>query len=190
MTGLMKDSSIRWVGAADRRPNACLIAATAMIVGKQYEHVASEIGQAMTDPVLRRYFAVCGFAVAEFPKWDLFSSHDPAEGAVPGDLLIEGRVFPQRAVWPLAPFAPVHLCITAASASSESAHAVILLGNGDVLDPGTVEFQSPRPRRLSEYSEVRSMWGLWKVMDSMLVSDEPSPAQFSELPEIWRPRQG
>jgi hypothetical protein len=143
MTGLMKDSSVRWVGAADRRPNACLIAVTAMIVGKPYEQVAAEIGQAMTDPVLRRYFAVCGFAVAEFPKWDLFSSHDPAEGAVPGDLLIEGTVFPQRAVWPLDPFAPIHLCITG-SASAESAHAVILLGNGDVDSSGFVGASSDR----------------------------------------------
>lgn len=59
-----------------------------------------------------------------------------------------------RDVWPVEPFADVHLCTVMA----ERSHAVLLLRDGTVLDPN-----SPKPKRLSDYNRVDMIAGVFPV---------------------------
>ena len=60
----------------------------------------------------------------------------------------------ERAPWPPVPFAPAHLCMVETS----QYHCVVLTSYGTVLDPLT-----PKPGRLSDYSKVTQVHGIWDV---------------------------
>lgn len=66
----------------------------------------------------------------------------------------------KRAVWPLPPFAPIHFCKvrTVSVKESKHTHMVVLLFDGQVLDPYKDE-----PGLLSDYRAVLEMCGVYKV---------------------------
>lgn len=74
--------------------------------------------------------------------------------------------YDQVANWPPAPWAPAHLCMVSTSQS----HAVVMLADGTVLDP-----LSPEPRRLSDYSAVQVVIGVFRVA-APSVAQPPRPS--------------
>ena len=119
----------------------CGIAVLAMLTGKTYQQVASDFAQPLEDgqvlnlnhasPIIRdmdRYLAERGYAVCRLYLRDLFQSRLP---------------------WPPKPFADVHLCFVKVSQGSRRIHAVVMLGDGTVLDPAY-----PEHYRLIDYYQV------------------------------------
>jgi hypothetical protein len=118
------------------QPFGCTAAALAMILGCSYAEAARKLA---TDPsifdtqgsgyhVMESQLVQHGFAVSR--KWRVFQ---------PGNQ--------PRDPWPCAPFAELHWCEVIAG--PRGAHAVVMLGDGTVLDP-----MSDEPKRLGDYSEV------------------------------------
>jgi hypothetical protein len=106
-----------------------------MVLGVSYEEAAAKLA---TDPaifdtsgsgyhVLESQLVHHGYAVSR--KWRVFQ---------PGNQ--------QRDQWPCEPFADLHWCEVI---SGGRGHAVLMLGDGTVLDP-----MSDEPKRLSDYEEV------------------------------------
>lgn len=62
-------------------------------------------------------------------------------------------------VWPLPPFADVHLCEVDAGGSRGS-HMVLLFRDGTVFDP-----YGPARRQLTDYPRVYNMAGVYRVAD-------------------------
>jgi hypothetical protein len=114
----------------------CTAAALAMVLGCTYEEAAAKLA---SDPsifdtqgngyhVMESQLVQHGFAISR--KWRVYQ---------PGNQ--------QRDSWPCEPFAALHWCEVIAG--PRGAHAVIMLGDGTVLDP-----MSDEPKALADYSEV------------------------------------
>jgi hypothetical protein len=118
------------------QPFGCTAACLAMILGCSYSEAAAKLA---SDPtifdtqgggyhVMESQLVEHGFAVSR--KWRVFQ---------PGNQ--------QRDPWPCAPFADLHWCEVIAG--PRGGHAVLMLGDGTVLDP-----MSDEQKRLSDYAEV------------------------------------
>ncbi len=64
----------------------------------------------------------------------------------------------EREVWPPEPFAQLHLCQVVVAESSPGAHFVVMEKDGTCRDPLTSE-----PRKLTDYFRVQQVHGLVKV---------------------------
>lgn len=129
-----------------RVENDCVIACLAMITGEDYEDAFKGVeaqwhlrGAHEGMEAWSAYLAARGYALQDI-------SHDYE----PEDRLIEP--------WPLAPFAPIHLCFV----YDQGEHATVMLADGRILDPN-----DPMITRLDQYRRVYRMVGVWKVRTPM-----------------------
>lgn len=117
-----------------------------MIVGKSYAEVKAETGDCYLDGGSQfpadQYLTEHGFAIGRIYRYDQFRK-------------VDGRN-QVREVWPIPPFAPVHLCMVHVVQSM--GHLVVMLSDGTVLDP-----LNSSPRQLSNYLSVEYIAGIWKV---------------------------
>lgn len=131
------------------QPNGygCAIACVAMIVGKTYDEMEAwfleqglpreRMVQGSHDGIWREAIDRHGFVYVQRYRCDPFLNRC------------------DRPDWPV-PFAPVHVCCTRVAAGS---HAVVMLGNGSVLDPFKRERTSlTHP----DYLEVSQVVGVWR----------------------------
>lgn len=117
----------------------CAVACTAMILGASYwsartlfPNFDKEVGLCSADVL--RVLGEYGFAtISKYPYYS------PEKRS--------------RRVWPVSPFAPLHLVAT----RHGGWHAVLMTQRGYVLDP-----LCSHPTRLSDY-EVLEIHGLWRV---------------------------
>lgn len=134
--------SVSYVKQED--PNGCVVAAIAMIVGKSYAEVKSELAPkdlsraSYTAFTAESYLYEHGYRLVKRWKHICFNETDRAE-------------------WPITPFAPIHYVSVQDGAGN--AHAVVLLENGEVLDPWT----GPTPRNLRDYAQVNEIIGVWRA---------------------------
>jgi hypothetical protein len=131
----------RWVKQEDGR--GCVLAALAMLTGQTYAQVKSEFfdqdwnnNGCTFEFDAHTYLAEHGYAIATKYRYYHPQKRD-------------------REIWPVPPFAPAHLCSVIVANGS---HAVVLLADGTVLDPST-----PKQKKLSDYSAVNSVMGVWKI---------------------------
>lgn len=131
------------------QPNGygCAIACVAMIAGRTYDEMeALFLEQGLSRERMERgshsliwLEALDRFGFAYVQRY----KHDPIRNGA-------------RASWPPAPFAPVHICSTMVAAGQ---HAVVMLGDGVVLDPY-------KPERASllhgDYLSVDNVVGVWR----------------------------
>lgn len=120
---------VRWVGQEDG--NGCGIACLAMLSGHTYQEVRADF-----DVTLMRshvdydqWLTEQGYALARRYRW--------WKGA-------------ERAAWPPAPWADVHLCEVLVPGFVGGSHMVVMLADGTVLDPLSRE----SVRRLIDYECV------------------------------------
>ena len=131
-----------WVKQEDH--NGCVVASLAIITEKSYAEIKASLRpkdlsvNAYTSFDAESYLYEHGYWLLKKWKHICFSAID-------------------REVWPVEPFAPVHY-VQVVNGQHGKAHAVVLLKNGNVLDPWTEE----KPRKLSDYSEVNEIIGVWK----------------------------
>ena len=135
--------AVSWVGQEDT--NGCVVAALAMIVGKSYAQVKAELPpkdlsqSAFTTFTAESYLYEHGCTLQK--KWKhICSANKDRDG------------------WPTAPFAPVHY-VQVVGSPTGNAHAVVMLGNGDVLDP----WAGSKPTKLADYYTVNEIIGVWPV---------------------------
>jgi hypothetical protein len=133
-------SATRWVEQGHR--NGCTAAAVAMVLGKTYDEVQRCCWQdfSQTGVCLEDWF---DYLFQEGFVWHRMYRC----------VQLIGLNHP-RDVWPPAPFAPIHLCSVVAP---KGAHAVVMLANGDVLDPA-----APGIFKLTDYMNVSAVYGLWR----------------------------
>lgn len=121
----------------------------AMITGETYDEVKVKTGQSFdygaTHYAADEYLTIHGFATGRLWRYDQLSGQSKA-----GEWIHE-----KRCIWPVAPFAPVHLCQV-----HSPAHWVVMRSDGSVLDPLTPEY-----KRLCDYSEVMQITGVWRVVN-------------------------
>lgn len=139
-------TATRWVRQED--PNGCFVAAMAMVTGKTYAQVKEETGHAWMrgalDQTVENYLSQRGFAVTKWWQYDSCKAYAEQNGAL--DI--------KRNTWPLPPFAPIHVC----QVKTRVTHWVVMLSNGNVLDPVT-----PEVKRLTDYAEVTLIMGVWRI---------------------------
>ena len=127
-----------WVRQEDS--HGCGAACFAMLTNRTYEGAKATIKHDGWDRsgiagiVLDQYFAEEGIAIAR-----RYSHIDGVE----------------RAVWPVAPFADVHLCQVTTVGGG---HFVILLRDGTVVDP-----LDPQTHSLTDYLSVMNIAGLTRI---------------------------
>ena len=130
-----------WVKQED--VNGCVVASLAMIVGKSYAEVKAELPPkdlstgAFTAFTAESYLYEHGYVLLK--KWKHICSLDK-----------------DREQWPVEPFAPVHY-VQVVNGDQGKAHAVVLLENGDVLDP----WADATPKKLTDYAQVNEIIGVW-----------------------------
>lgn len=130
---------IRWVSQEEGL--GCAVACLAMLLGGTYWDARSLVpafdpAAGLCSSDVLRVLGEYGWAYAS-----KFPHYSP-----------EGR---DRRVWPVRPFAPVHLCATRVGGW----HAVLMLGDGAVLDP----LVHPAAHRTLAGYEVLEIHGLWRV---------------------------
>lgn len=149
---------IRWVQQED--PMGCWVAAMAMVTGKTYAEVKAETGRMAANGghcwATDQYLAQNGFTIQRYWR------HDQFKGRVVGEAWHNDK----RDPWPLAPFAPLHVCMVQTS----TGHMVVMLADGTVLDPAT-----PEPKRLSDYTEVHKIVGIWRAVSTDETADSTVP---------------
>jgi hypothetical protein len=136
-----------------KHSNGCGPASLAMIDGKTYEEILAYFPPDHDFDVngcyhhaLYDYLVDHGYALAllrKFKGWFKKSGEDR-------------QVL--REPWPPEPFAEVHLCQVVVSETSPRPHFCIMLGDGSVLDPLTVDKKS-----LKDYFDIYSVAGVYKV---------------------------
>lgn len=132
------------------QPNGygCSIACVAMVVGKTYEEMEAwfvESGMPINGMAKGLHSGVYfealhrhGFAIQQRYKYDTIAGTS-------------------HLAWPPKPFAPLHIAATRVAAGS---HAIVLLGDGRVLDPFNRERDSlTHP----DYHAVDFVAGIWRV---------------------------
>ena len=113
----------------------CVVACLAMVLDRSYSAIRHQLGSpgnGFTHNVWQRFLAERGFGVQHFYRFG-------------------------SAVWPLAPWADLHICSVDAG-HGDGTHVVVMLGDGTVLDP-----IDDRPRRLTDYPSVAYIAGIHKV---------------------------
>ena len=139
-------SNIQYIQSEEE--HACVIACLAMIVGKSFREVFSEMerywkneGQfeGTDDYAWMAYLSARGYAIQDI-------DHEYS----PEDRLIDP--------WPLKPFAPIHILFV----YSEGPHAVIMLSDGTILDPS-----NPHITSRHQYHRVYRMVGVWQVSQAL-----------------------
>lgn len=133
---------ISWVPQGDS--HGCGVAALAMITCLTYAEVKAWFDQPFDAPThglshfeCDRFLAEHGYAVAR--RYIRLRS---------------GQQYIERAEWPPAPFARVHLCQVRVSEGGMG-HMVVMLGDGRVLDPAW-----PGQRALADYWQVDNVAGV------------------------------
>ncbi len=129
---------VRWV--AQEEGQGCAVACVAMILGTSYwsartlfPHFDPAVGLCSADVL--RVLGEYGYAYnSKFPHYSP-----------------ERR---DRSVWPVKPFAPLHLVAT----RTGGWHAVVMTSAGEVFDP--LQYA---PQLLRWYPEVLEIHGLWRV---------------------------
>jgi hypothetical protein len=131
------------------QPNGygCAIACVAMIVGKTYDEMEawllaqglarSRMESGLYDMLWLEALARHGFA------WEQRYQADPFHNEC------------DRPMWPPDPFAPIHVCSTSVAGGH---HAVVMLGDGSVLDPFKRERTSLRHPDYLNVSQVAGVW--------------------------------
>jgi hypothetical protein len=144
---------VAWVPQAESK--GCMLAATAMLVGKTYKEIralvtgAWDFTEAGTNiGVVHALLDQLGFAYQTRYQYD-------------------ARLDLRRPEWPCAPWADRILC-EVRNLSETGYHAVILLRDGRVLDPWWGVLQG-----LHRYSHVQSMTAVYPVPPA-LVADAPA----------------
>jgi hypothetical protein len=131
--------NISWVGQEDS--NGCSLACLAMILGKSYQEIKADFlyfeNKGVSFFSYDHYLAENGFAVAR--KYRHYQIRRE-----------------EREIWPVEPFADVHICTV--RIDPDFHHTVILLKDGLVLDPLTQE-----KRTLADYSEIDNIAGVYKI---------------------------
>lgn len=150
MTGRL--TNIRHV--RQEHPYGCVVASLAMLSGMTYAEVLAEYPWIAEkdgcdiDTISYDFLWRHGFAYQQ-----VYSSVPEINRDPRGDMT-ERRAKFGRKPWPPEPWAPAHLCQVLTSMT----HAVVMLADGTVLDP-----IDPTPRRLSDYSHVSNVRGIWDV---------------------------
>lgn len=131
---------INWVQQEDKY--GCTVAAVAMVVGKTYQEV-------------RSYFTIdFSKSGAILEDWHDYLFDNGFICHRTHRFLHLKEINLRKPVWPPEPFAPIHICNVI---NEVSAHAVVMLENGDVLDPAW-----PGVHKLTDYKEVYWVTGCWK----------------------------
>jgi len=137
---------VEWVRQEDAL--GCLVACIAMIAGVSYAEARSTLPGFSADKCADEYYAVQWLKGRGFDlirTWEYFKPY--------------GSKKPPSEPWPPLPFAELHLC--SVMAGGRLAHAVIMLGDGTVIDPAT-----PEPRKLSDYSDVYQVSAIVRIPHS------------------------
>lgn len=114
----------------------CEVAAVAMILGKTYEEVVAPYE--MTEDRAKNFVPEHEFGKHRIAWCRIYKSWG-------GE-------------WPPKPFAEVHYCSVEVNDPSPCSHAVVMLANGDVLDPLTDE-----RKRLTDYAKVNFVAGIARL---------------------------
>jgi hypothetical protein len=138
--------SIKYVRTGEE--NGCVIACLAMITGKTFKQVIAE---------MRPYWDNEGmFEGTDDDAWmQYLAAHGYAYNYISDDYTPQDRLLKN---WPVAPFAPIHICFVHASGP----HAVIMSSTGEIFDPNDNKIKS-----LTEYHRVYRIVGIWKVTEKM-----------------------
>lgn len=132
----------------------CVIACAAMITGKSYQQVKSEIpcwtDAGMCGDDIYEYLADNGFAVAL--KYRVCNYKHP-----PSEKYNYDRDWRE---WPPKPFASIHLCYVTCYKGGPG-HMIIMLNDGTILDPDT-----PETKSLTDYFSIGTVAGVAKLNES------------------------
>ena len=123
----------------------CTVAAIAMVIGKSYDEVRS---------ASTRDFEGKSGGVHIEDWFDYLFEHGFVAHRMWKVTHLQGVNTP-RPCWPPKPFAPLHICSVRTPAGE---HAVVMLGDGTVLDPFTSDRDS-----LSCYESVSAVYGLFYI---------------------------
>jgi hypothetical protein len=130
----------------------CVIASLAMIAGLDYDAVAADYPWIGENDGADLETVGCDFLWRHGFAWQFVYPYRPGP-AIRGDAE-ESRRVRVRHPWPPEPWAEAHLCLVETSMG----HCVVMLADGTVLDPLT-----DRPRRLTDYSRVHNVRGIFDV---------------------------
>jgi hypothetical protein len=145
-----------WVG--QEHPHGCGVAAVAMVLGVSYGEALSKFAmpdhydlnsRGLIESALEAVLAENGFAFAKVMRHRGYLKGEP------------------RAVWPVAPWADVHL---AQVTHSPGAHFIVVLRDGTVLDPAT-----PQRRHLTDWPEVYWIAAVCRVPNAVLFLPSGEP---------------
>jgi hypothetical protein len=139
---------VKWVG--QQHKNGCMAAVAAMILGLDYD---AGVNVLTDNPAI--------LETSAFGYFTLESQLADRGYAIGRKYAMTQPGNKPRAIWPPEPWADVHWCEVMAGAASGYAHAVVMLGDGTILDP-----MSPEPRRLSDYEKVNFVAAVVKVTSS------------------------
>ncbi|MGU3476920.1 hypothetical protein [Methylobacterium sp. D48H] len=118
----------------------CAIACVAMLLDRTYADMRAAVGEpghGFTHDSLGELLIRGGYALQHVFRIDQVTQRP-------------------RPVWPLAPWAPIHVCTV--DAGGPGSHLVVMLADGTIMDPATTTMG-----RLSDYRAVISMTGLNRV---------------------------
>jgi hypothetical protein len=121
--------------------NGCTAAAVAMVLGKTYDEVqrCSRVDFRKDGCCIEIWF---DYLFQEGFVYHRMYRCVQLQGGIP------------REVWPPPPFAPVHICLVSTALGG---HAVVMLENGDVLDPA-----KEGRFKLSDYAVTYVVYGFWR----------------------------
>lgn len=134
---------------AQEESGGCLVACVAMVTGRTYKEVRALCADAYNDGIhdfiADNILEHLGFAIAR--RWI-------------GQPRLQKRFGERvdRAPWPCDPFAPAHICLVHATLGP---HAVVMLHDGVVYDPWSIDRHSLRD---PVYTQVDHVTGVWKVL--------------------------
>lgn len=131
------------VHVLQKHAKGCLVATAAMVLGTTYDEALKEFGGRVPE--------MEGFDFGEFEQ--VIGEHGWAVCRRWHHMRVVGR---DREVWPPEPWADLHQC----EVETTGNHSVLLLRDGRVLDPLTLE-----PKRLSDYKRVFSVAALMRLSD-------------------------
>ncbi len=135
------------------QPNGygCAIACVAMIVDKTYDEMEawfvdqglarSRLERGITDHIWREALAVLGYVHVQRFQCNAFTNRC------------------DRDPWPPEPFAPLHIACVEVATGMTGSHAVVMLGDGSVLDPYD---RSRNTLTHPGYRGVAQVVGIWR----------------------------
>jgi hypothetical protein len=136
----------------------CVIASLAMVSGRTFKEVQTEYPWVEGDNGCDMETVTQDFLTRHGIAWQRLWGHVPYRTHKESDgPWKEWSEKHKRNPWPAEPWTEVHLCMV----RTAQYHCVVLLRDGTVLDP-----LAPQPKKLSDYSEVTQMWGLFSPSPS------------------------